>query len=196
MLATIESIPARIDEKLRRMQQELPEPDPGFFAGMELRPSSLPAAEIDKIEAALERSLPDAFRRIALTYDLSGLELGGVLFGDESAFSTFLLRQITDPNTTWGQSGRPRDLLLLGGSDGYLILLDCVGGKVWACLRDASIEERQVVASDFVKFFRGLATLFLAEDVRDAEALARQVAEATGSDPHGGFWLHRAKGFA
>ena len=196
LLPTIESIPARIDEKLRRMQRELPEPDPDFFAGMELRPSSLERGQIDEIETLLGGPLPDEFCRIASTYDLGGLELGGVVFGDESDFSTFLRHQITNSKTTWGPSGRPRELLLVGGSDGYLILLDCSTGKVWAHLRDASIAERQVVASDFAKFFRGLATLFLEEGVTDADALARQIAAATGSEPEAGFWLHRARGFA
>lgn len=196
MLVTIESIPARIDEKIRRMHQELPEPDPDFFAGMELRPSSLDRRQIGEIETALGGPLPDEFCRIASTYDLGGLELGGVVFGDESDFSTFLLRQMIDPKATWGPSGRPRELLLIGASDGYLILLDTSNGRVFARLRDAPNAERRVVARDFATFFQGLATLFLDEGLTDADALARQVAADTGSDPGAGFWVHRAKGFA
>jgi hypothetical protein len=196
MLATIESIPARVDAKLRQMQRELPEQDPSFFAGMELRPSNLSRGQLEEIERVLGRKLPDDFLQLALTYDLGGLELGGVVFGDESDFSTFLLRQITDPQATWGASVRPLDLLLLGGSDGYLILLDCSDGRVMACLRDTRVDERRVVASGFSKFFRGLATLFLEEEVPDPDTFARKLAAATGSDPGADFWLHRIRGFA
>ncbi len=196
MLATIESLPSRIDTKLRRMRLELPEPDPDFFAGMELRPSDLSRAEFEEIERVLGRGLPSDFLQLALTYDLGGFELGGVVFGDGSDFATFLLRQITDPQATWGTSVRPPDLLLVGGTDGYLILLDCYDGRVMACLRDARVDERRVVASDFSKFFRGLATLFLEEDVPDPDAFARELAAATGSDPGADFWLHRVRGFA
>jgi len=107
MLATIESIPARIDEKLRKMQQELPEPDPGFFSGMELRPSRLSAEQPAEIERSLATALPNDFRHVALTYhlgSLDSLELGGVVFGDESEFLSFLLRQIKDPEAAWGAS--------------------------------------------------------------------------------------------
>jgi hypothetical protein len=196
MLATIESIPARIDTKLRRMRLELPEPEPDFFAGMELRPSDLSRGQCEEIERALGRRLPDDFLQLALTYDLGGLELGGIVFGGETDFSTFLLRQITDPQGTWGTSARPLDLLLLGASSGYLILLDCSDGKVMACLSDASVDERPVVASDFAKFFRGLATLFLEEEVADPDGFARQLAAATGSESGADFWLHRVRGFA
>jgi hypothetical protein len=169
---------------------------PDFFVGMRLRSSSLDKGQLDEIETALGRSLPAEFRRVASTYDLGGLELGGVVFGDESAFAQFLRQQITDPETTWGPSGRPSDLLLLGGSDGYLILLDCSSGKVSAHERDSSPADQRVVASDFAMFFQGLATLFLEEDVTDAEVLATEIAAATGSDPESRFWLHRARGFA
>jgi hypothetical protein len=196
MLATIESIPKRIDEKLRRMERDLPEPDPDFFAGMRLRPSSLDEQQLADIESALGRTVPAEFREIASTYDLAGLELGGVVFGDESEFAEFLRNQIAEPEATWGPSGRPPDLLLLGGSDGYLVLLDCSTGEVSAHLRDAPPAERRVVAADFGIFFRALATLFLEEDITDADVLASQVATAAGSDPGGTFWLDRARGLA
>ena len=95
-----------------------------------------------------------------------------------------------------GRLGGPPGLLLLGGSDGYLISLDCSTGEAFACLRDASIQERQVVASDFARFFRGLATLFLEEGIRDPDEFARELAAATGSDSSTQFWQHRVKGFA
>jgi hypothetical protein len=196
MLATMESLSARIDTKLRQMQLQLPEPDPDFFAGMQLRPSPLSRGQLQAVEGALGRDLPDHLLQIALTYDLGGLELGGVVFGDETDFSTFLIRQITQPQVSWGALVRPPELLLLGGSEGYLIMLDCFNGKVLACLRDAPLAERRVVASDFSKFFRGLATLFLEDEVADPDAFAGELARATGGDPEGDFWLHRVRGFA
>jgi len=178
------------------MQLQLPDPDPDFFSGMQLRPSTLSREQLGEVERALGRNLPDHFVQIALTYELGGLELGGVVFGDETDFSTFLLRQIAQPQASWGALARPPELLLLGGSDGYLIMLDCSDGKVLACLRDAALEDRRVVASDFSKFFRGLATLFLEDEVSDPDAFAGELAAATGSDPQGEFWPHRARGFA
>jgi len=194
-LLSLESIPARIAARLSVLARELPEEDPGLFSAMEVRASTVSREGLTSVEIALGRTLPETFRELTLAYELGGLELGGVLFGDEGSFPEFLLRQI-EPDATLASAGStPPGELVLGGTDGFVVSLDCATGAVLARRRDALPGEEELAAADAAGFFRALATLFTVDAVADEDAFAVQLADAVGGDRTAGFWRARVKGY-
>lgn len=193
MLRDLDEIRAGLENKVAEMRKALPEEPAEFFGGMTLERSTLTENDLARIEQKLGRPISGSFRELLLNFELNGLELGGVLFGDNSReFSTFLLRQIEEPSAYWG-SDQPKDNgLILGGTSGYVVFIDPVEGRIWALRRGDDLA--QPVARDALAFLRALGSLALEQDVAQEEAYARQIAAEVGATTPA-FWLDLARGY-
>lgn len=97
----------------------------------------------------------------------------------------------------WGTGEKPENLLLIGGTDGYVILLDCSDGCVKAYLRSSVWQDADEISQDFGLFFRGVGTAYLKKsEVRNSEVFAENLVGSGGSEKNVVFWSELISGIA
>ena len=168
------------------------------WSGYHLRPSVLRPEDLERVESELGVRLPMSFRQGLLRWDFGDLSLGNVWFGSDGDFLGMLRREnVSDPSAPrwWGSGERPSSALLIGATDGYLVLLDLVSGSALAMPRSESIEAATQVAADLELLIRGLGTLFLGrEGSSDPRQLASEIAAAVDGSAGSAFWTDLALG--
>jgi hypothetical protein len=184
-----------LEQKAAGMLRAMPEAEPGFLDSMVLRGPGASERDLEAIERVLGRKLPASVRDMLSMYEISGLELAGVIFGGEGTFCDFLRRQLQSPESLWGAWRQDEDLLIIAASSGYVLFASVTDGRIWSCRRDSSLDQRFIISADLEKLIRALGTLVVAESVMDEDALSSELAmgtEAAGSEP---FWLDRIRGY-
>ena len=170
------------------------------WSGYHLRPSTLRPEDLEEVEGELGARLPMSFRQELLRWDLGDFSLGNVWFGSDGDYLGMLRRQnVSEPSAPrwWGGGERPSSTLLIGATDGYLVLLDLVSGSVLAMSRSRSIESANQVAENLELLIRGLGTLFLGrEGSTDPHQLASEIAVAAGGSAGSAFWTDLALGIS
>lgn len=73
--------------------------------------------------------------------------------------------QIKDKKTYfaswWGSDKRPAKYVMIGSSDGYIVLLNTEAEEILAYPRTKSYNNAEVIAYDFEKFVRATATVYI-----------------------------------
>jgi hypothetical protein len=168
------------------------------WSGYHLRPSTLRPEDLDDAERELGVRFPVSFRQGLLQWDFGDLSLGNVWFGSDGDYLGMLRQQnVSDPSVPrwWGDGDRPSATLLIGATDGYLVLLDLVSGSALAMPRSKSIESANQVAANLELLIRGLGTLCLArEGSSDRRQLASEIAAAVDGSAGSAFWTDLSLG--
>lgn len=168
------------------------------WSGYHLRPSTLRPEDLEKVESELGVRFPMSFRQGVLRWDFGDLSLGNVWFGSDGDYLGMLRREnVSDPSAPrwWGSGERPSSTLLIGATDGYLVLLNLVSGSALAMPRSKSIEAANQVAADIELLIRGLGTIFLGrEESSNPRQLASEIAAAVDGSAGSAFWTDLALG--
>jgi hypothetical protein len=159
-----------------------------------LRAPGLSTSDIENLARELRTNFTDSFRTALQRYALDPLTIGGVTIGSKGGFEDFVLEMNTDPVVTWwGEGFRPRDLVLIGTSDGFAIIANMADGGIFAFHHGDNPESRVLVATDLDLFVRGLGTASLKKGDDDISKLASAIANAVGASSDQ-FWLEFVSG--
>lgn len=157
------------------------------ITGMRLVDGGVPEGTIDHFEERLGTPpWPADFKEFLNRFDFGRLTLGPVHFCGNGHYLDDLVRRN-------GHVGRPSELMVIAGSDPYLILLNLRDGSVLALDNELAWEAARPVARTFELFMRGLATMAEARARRAAPpSLAKTIAADVGV-PDSPYWLTLAR---
>jgi hypothetical protein len=188
-LLSVDEIQKRLLEQYEASDREIAE--------LNMKDSSLSEDQLDEFAAALSIRFPESFKEAVLLYDFGELNIGGVFFGQKGSYIEFL-RSVNAPGTDpawWGAGVRPRDYLMIGGTDGYVILLNTTDGSIVAYLRTEDWSANGRIAANFKQLVRGAGTVYFGRrTATDKKALGEEIAGECGADVHAKFWEELAQG--
>ncbi len=182
-LLTLGEIEKGLEEEFAKLEPEI--------SGYRLCKPGLSTSQLQDVESALETNLPDSFKRMVRAYDFGDLTVGGVFFGQTGNYAKFLLDQNGQHREyPWWESGaRPKQLLMIAGSDGYVILLSCDDGKISAYLRAGRWSENAVISADFESFLRACGTVYLKRpQTKDRAGFVESIMQSAGGARESKFW--------
>lgn len=191
MLYEINEIKDRLYTQCEALNFEIPE--------LEMKKSSLLEADILGMETILDCALNLSFRKLIFKYDFGNLNLGGVFFGQTGDYLSFLKKSnlLDDYGSWWGIGKRPKNHLMIAGTDGYVLWQDQFTGKVYVFLRSESHEASSQIALDFTLLVRAAGTIFFERrKTEDPGNLGINIANECGAVDNGGkqFWKELALG--
>lgn len=167
------------------------------MAGESPTPETVTHSSVKELESRLSVSLPEDFALfLHQAWDIH--QIGCYVFSNQGeSYAVQILRNnapfgIPDNHLLlnwWGIGHRPENWLLVAGTDGWAILLDCVSGSVWAYRRSEAFEQREQVASSFLLFVQGAGTCVYAGVDTFDEHFYQEVGHAAGAAADGSFWL-------
>lgn len=154
--------------------------------------STLGDEAISILEKQLQLKLPISFRQFLQTYDLGRFSIGTVSFGTNGDYLRFLVEQNLDDIAIkwWGtDTKRPTQYLLIGGSDGHILLLNIVTGQVYGYLRTNWWHTASIIARNLECFIRAAATIYFQRRlVSDKEKFAQAIVEVVDGIDEVQFW--------
>lgn len=164
----------------------------------DLAPARSTEADIEAAEAIIGERLSPQFRRFILTYELNGFAAGPIAFGDFRCDTMAeALRELNTASTEpfflpnwWAPaSKKPGWLLMIGGTDGYVLLVDSSSEHVFAYQRTDSWESRVRIAANIERLIRGAMMITLNPEWLD-DAGVHRLAQLAGAEPAGhDYWL-------
>lgn len=170
----------------------------GGIPELDFKPSRRTEAEVLELEREVQAEFASSFRSMLLRYDLGGMNVGGVFIGHSDSYEDDLVwgNSCKHPVRWWDPGVRPDGLLMVAGSDGYVILMEGGTGAISAFRRDARWTSRLRIASNFEMLLRAAGTTYLTRKAAaDKRTLGRDVGEACGADATSAFWQELALGF-
>jgi hypothetical protein len=185
----------QIEEIQRGLEREFLPLEP-MLTGLRLisRESPVDVSVLVAAEEKLGIKLPREFTEYIARFDFGRLTIGPVAFGSGGDY----LKELIETNQHfcwWGGGKRPDNLLMVGNSDPYVLLLNASSGEILAMDRESEWTKAPPIARHFDLFVRGLGTVMLGRgDLGDVER--ERLAELVSSDAGGrdsGFWLSLAR---
>jgi hypothetical protein len=129
-MLTLSDVQRQLLAQYEALNGEIPE--------LNMKDATVDASAVTDLESLLGVPLPLQFRDVVQRYDLGELNTGGMFFGQKGDY----LAEVKSWNSDnpfpawWGeQIKRPGKFLRIAGTDGYIILLDCIDGTVHSFLR-------------------------------------------------------------
>ena len=182
---------SEISEYLTADFMEIPIENRGNLSQLLLKKSNLESQYLEKTEALLGVKFPESLRAMILEYDFGDLTLGGVCFGRKETYLEYLVKYNTYRDgflNWWDNTDRPKNLLVVADSDGYVILVNTVTGQIVAFDRNESYIKIQVIASNFKLFVQGIATMDIRYQSGKDKELISDIPIAVGSSSDNEFW--------
>lgn len=137
------------------------EPLEPALTGFRLKSPGLSPQDLNRVKQ-LHGKLPPSFLDPIKNFSFGGFTLGPVQFGHSTSYADDLcLRNQGSIDPWWGPGARPKDLLLVGNSDPFALLLHCPSGQIDVFDHSKSWEQRCRAAPSFDHLIRGLGTLLL-----------------------------------
>ncbi len=174
------------------------------IAVLNMKDSPLGEDQLDKFAAELGVRFPESFKEMILLYDFGELDIGGVFFGQKGDYLEFL-RSANAPDVDpawrldpvwWGSGVRPRDYLMIAGTDGYVVLLNITDGSIAVYLRTEDWSAHKRIADNFELLLRGAGTVDFGRSAAiDKRAFGEEVAGKCGVNVYSKFWEELAQGF-
>lgn len=186
MLLELTEIQTRLDEQFLPLEPML--------TGFRLVTSPVTQADVERMERQLGVVFPVACSSLVRRFDFGRFTIGPMQFGYSGDFLAEVVEMNqegeADGNCWWGGGARPRDLLLIAGSDPNSLLLNCRTGTVSALQNWEPWPAGEiVVAQDFERLLRGLGTAFLQRNPAGGNAeLADEVSRDVGVGEENSFW--------
>lgn len=191
-LMTVEEIQKGLLEQFEMIDGEIPE--------LNMKSATIGQSEIDTLSSELGVTLPSSFLSMLTAYDFGELNVGGIFFGQTGSYTDFLRSNNTGENlASWsgGHDSISSGLLMIGGTDGYILLLNCNLGEVYAFSRGCDLSTKRCVAANFEKLIQGAGTIhFGRKKTENKAALGETVGEACGEAMPISFWSELAQGIA
>lgn len=191
-LISLAEIQRKMLEQYTMLDSEIPE--------LNMKNSSLSVSEVETLETQIGSNFPEDFRAALLRFEFGDLNIGGVFFGQAGSYEEFLKNSnlMNLPGCWWGSEDRQKELIMIAGTDSYVILLDCVSGNVFCFPRGQDWNSMTLVACDFQLFLQGAGTIFFKrKNSDDKDALGKEVGkQCVKHDQPPLFWSELAQGFA
>lgn len=196
-LMDLQTLASQLDLRREEMLLGMPAADSDFLDSMVPQTPGASEQEIRRFELESGGLLANTLRRVLLDYDLTGLELAGVVFGRAPPFISYLRMQIQRRE---GQSIAEQERIPkveIASSTGYVLSVALWDGRVSAVERDFGLRSETTVAKDIDLLLRALSTLVLTESVEDESVLARELTTSVGAPATAeAFWRNVILGFA
>ena len=187
-----------IQKKLDKLFSEIPNEICSELSDLKLKQSTLSEDNLFKVESVLQISLPNTFRQLILKYDFGDLTLGGVWFGNKENYDKYLIKVNTDRvkdkqrkiyfSSWWGADKRPENCIMVGASDGYVVLLNTATEEILSYPRIKSYKSVKVIASNFKDFVRAVATVYVLIQNKVDEQILTEIPLMIGSNIDNCFW--------
>jgi hypothetical protein len=151
--------------------------------GFVFEASDLMEADVDELERDLRVEIRGTFRDLLLKYNFGNLTLGFVAFGNDSTNAGYF-RDENKPDSPWSAGGS--NLLVLGQTDGFTVLIDAKEGTVFSV--EVGSESREMVARDLRLLLEAVGTLVMIPNRAGSESIVDEVCEHCGCDCSSRFW--------
>ncbi len=191
MLLNVKEIKQKLDDEFLELEPEV--------IGYRLTNSKMDEHLVQELNSIFSVSLPQEFIDLILNYDFGDLTVGGVWFGNNDNYFKFLLNMNLENQEYpwWGTGEKPENLLLIGATDGYIILLDCKSGYIEAYLRSSTWQNAGKTSENFNLFFRGIGTAYLEkEELKENQELQKNLIEEVKPKKDVSFWSELINGIA
>ncbi|BBB64203.1 hypothetical protein UNDKW_5930 (plasmid) [Undibacterium sp. KW1] len=173
-LLSIEKIQAGLDKEFFPLEPML--------SGYRIIRKILPEDKVAKTEATLGVKFPNEFRTIISEFDFGMLTIGPIVFCAKGDY----IQELIDLNTSvcwWREGQRPENMIMIGNSDPFTILLDVNSGCVFAMDPEVGWEKSKIIAGNFLDFFRGIGTaMLMRNEIDDRRGLAQGIFENVKSE--------------
>ena len=176
MLLTVEDIEGRLSTKFSAFNGELDD--------LKLLRPTEPVLGIEQMEKQLGIQLPEDFLSFIMAYNIDNLSLGRVAFGCGKSYPGFIIEmnQYNGFNHWWLGDNRPEGIVVIAISDPYTILLNTLDKRVYAMTSESTMDEFELVATNFNLFIRALGSLFL------NTATVDEIRKEVGADSRTEIW--------
>jgi hypothetical protein len=182
-LLSIDDIKAGLDKEFLPLEPML--------TGFRLIEKVTPSSAIEDAEKKISIRFPDDFREIIAKYDFGNLTVGFVAFCASGNY----LNQLIELNSSvkwWGHGERPVDVIMIGNSDPFAILMDAQSGSIYALDSEIGWGKSRKIADSFFKFFLALGTVVLKRNqTKGRQALVSDILEDVGGESSE-FWINLA----
>jgi hypothetical protein len=176
-----------IDEIKAGLEREFLPLEP-MLVGFRLLGTSTSETAIEGAEKSVATTFPQDFRELIARFDLGNLTIGPVVFGTSGDY----LGEIIEIDRTinwWGHGTRPANLLMIGNSDPFAIIMDSRSGFVYGLDPELGMKESRKIADSFLNFLMGLGIVVVTRHwTEDCCDFVTSVSAAVGGE-HDGFWL-------
>ena len=182
-LLSVEEIKAGLDREFIPLEPML--------TGFRLIEKNTPESAIKSVEKLISTRFPDSFRELIAKFDFGNLTIGPVVFCATGDYLTELI-ELNSNVTWWGQGQRPENLIMIGNSDPFAILLNTHSGSVCALDSEFGWGKSKKISDDFFGFYSALGTVVLTRNqTLDHRKLAAEILEEVGGEDFE-FWLRLA----
>jgi hypothetical protein len=183
-LLSIEEIKAELDREFIPLEPMLT----GFrLIEKNTSESAIKAAE----KKLISTSFPYGFRELITKFDFGNLTIGPIVFCSTGDYLAELI-ELNSNVMWWGQGQRPENLIMIGNSDPFAILLNTQSGSVYALDSEIGWIKSKKISDDFFGFFSALGAVVLTRNqTLDRRKLAAEISEDVGGEDFE-FWLRLA----
>lgn len=182
-LLSVEEIKAELDREYALLEPML--------TGFRLIEKNTPDSAIKSAEKLISTNFPDGFRELIAKFDFGNLTIGPVVFCSSRDY----LAELVELNLNvmwWGGGQRPENIIMIGNSDPFAILLNTDSGSIYAFDSETSWKKSKKISDDFFGFFSALGTVVLTRNqTLDRRKLAEEILEEIGAEDFE-FWLRLA----
>ncbi|WP_371764996.1 SMI1/KNR4 family protein [Massilia sp.] len=182
-LLSVEEIKAELDREFTPLEPML--------TGFRLIEKNTPDSAIKSAEKLISTNFPYGFRELIAKFDFGNLTIGPVVFCSSGDY----LAELVELNLNvmwWGGGQRPENIIMIGNSDPFAILLNTNSGSVYAFDSENGWEKSKKISDDFFGFFSALGTVVLTRNqTLDRRKLAEEILEEVGAEDFE-FWLRLA----
>ncbi|WOO42625.1 SMI1/KNR4 family protein [Rubellicoccus peritrichatus] len=188
-LLSLNEVQERLLEQYEMLDGEIPE--------LNMNDSSIEQWQLDALSEDLGSSLPREFSESLLKYDFGELNVGGIFFGQTGDYIDFLKQSNlgSEPSCWWGNGERPSSVIMIGGTDGYVLLLDCSNGEIDAFRRGEDYTSKKLIAANFELLVRGAGTVHFGRKKADDKAsFGNNVSSLCNAENEITFWSELAQG--
>lgn len=143
-LLSVEEIKAELDREYALLEPML--------TGFRLIEKNTPDSAIKSAEKLISTNFPDGFRELIAKFDFGNLTIGPVVFCSSRDY----LAELVELNLNvmwWGAGQRPENIMMIGNSDPFAILLNTDSGSVYAFDSETSWKKSKKISDDFFGFF-------------------------------------------
>lgn len=182
-LLSVEEIKAELDREFTPLEPML--------TGFRLIEKNTPDSAIKSAEKLISTNFPNGFRELIAKFDFGNLTIGPVVFCSSGDY----LAELVELNLNvmwWGGGQRPENIIMIGNSDPFAILLNTSSGSVYALDSETGWKKSKKISDDFFGFFSALGTVVLTRNqTLDRRKLAEEILEEIGAEDFE-FWLRLA----
>ena len=184
---------------LKQKLQNYQTPLGGAWNDTEFLPSTLSAEDLKEAETMLNETMPPNLASLMLKYDLNNFSIGCAFFGSHSStnFARFLVEENSSPQTQWWEDGpRPKGYLAIGGTDGFVLLVNVRNDAILAKLRSGYRDEHEVIAENLEKYFCAMGYLSLPGNgfLDEMPDRAVKIGALAGADSNCRYWWDTGMG--